>query len=62
MLGVEAHPIEVKVALALGLSRFTIVGLPDGAIKESGGTFVASNAYGNLQEIGAFSCAIACYS
>ena len=35
VLGVEAHPIEVEVDLALGLSQFTIVGLPDGTIKES---------------------------
>ena len=35
MLGVEAHPIEVEVALVLGLGQFTIVGLPDGAIRES---------------------------
>ena len=35
VLGVEAHPIEVEVDLAVGLSQFTIVGLPDGTIKES---------------------------
>ena len=35
MLGVEAHPIQVEVDLAVGLSNFTIVGLPDGTIKES---------------------------
>jgi len=35
VLGVEAHPIEVEVDLAIGLSQFTIVGLPDGTIKES---------------------------
>ncbi|MBI4083021.1 MAG: YifB family Mg chelatase-like AAA ATPase [Candidatus Lambdaproteobacteria bacterium] len=35
VLGVEAHPIEVEVDLALGLAAFTIVGLPDGTIKES---------------------------
>ncbi|MDH4224867.1 MAG: YifB family Mg chelatase-like AAA ATPase [Deltaproteobacteria bacterium] len=35
VLGVEAHPIEVEVDLALGLNQFTIVGLPDGTIKES---------------------------
>ena len=35
MLGVEAHPIQVEVDLALGLSNFTIVGLPDGTIKVS---------------------------
>ena len=35
VLGVEAHPIQVEVDLAVGLSQFTIVGLPDGTIKES---------------------------
>ncbi|MCZ6629043.1 MAG: YifB family Mg chelatase-like AAA ATPase [SAR324 cluster bacterium] len=35
VLGVEAHPIQVEVDLSVGLSNFTIVGLPDGTIKES---------------------------
>ena len=35
VLGVEAHPIEVEVHFARGLSNFSIVGLPDGTIKES---------------------------
>ena len=35
LLGVEAHPIEVELHLAMGLSQFNIVGLPDGAIRES---------------------------
>jgi magnesium chelatase family protein len=35
VLGVEAHPIEVEVDLSIGLAVFTIVGLPDGTIKES---------------------------
>ena len=35
VLGVEAHPIEVEVDLSVGLANFTIVGLPDGTIKES---------------------------
>ena len=35
VLGVHAHPIEVEVDLAVGLNQFTIVGLPDGTIKES---------------------------
>jgi len=29
------HPIQVEVDLAVGLSQFTIVGLPDGTIRES---------------------------
>jgi len=35
VLGGEAHPIEVEVDLSVGLANFTIVGLPDGTIKES---------------------------
>jgi len=35
VLGVEAHAIAVEVDLSVGLSAFTIVGLPDGTIKES---------------------------
>ena len=35
VLGVEAYPIEVEVDLSVGLANFTIVGLPDGTIKES---------------------------
>ncbi len=35
LIGVEAHPIEVELHLAVGLSQFNIVGLPDGAIRES---------------------------
>ena len=35
VLGVEAHPIEVEVDLARGMPQFTIVGLPDGTIRES---------------------------
>ena len=35
VLGIEAHPIEVEADLSIGLSQFTIVGLPDGTIRES---------------------------
>jgi magnesium chelatase family protein len=43
VLGVEAHPIEVEVDLAFGqLPQFTIVGLPDGTIKESRERIVAA--------------------
>ena len=35
VLGVDAFPIEVELDMARGLSQFTIVGLPDGTIKES---------------------------
>ena len=34
-LGLEARPVEVQVQLSSGLPRFTIVGLPDNAIRES---------------------------
>ena len=34
-LGLEARAVEVQVQLSSGLSRFTIVGLPDKAIAES---------------------------
>jgi len=42
VLGVEAHPIEVEVDQAMGLNQFTIVGLPDGTIKESRERIVAA--------------------
>lgn len=35
ILGVKAHPVEVEVDLSPGLPGFTIVGLPQGAVKES---------------------------
>lgn len=35
LLGVEGYPIEVEVDIANGLPQFTIVGLPDSAVKES---------------------------
>ena len=34
-LGLEARAVEVQVQLASGLPRFTIVGLPDNAVRES---------------------------
>ena len=37
VLGVEAHPIEFEGVLAYGLTQFTIVGLPDGTIRERHG-------------------------
>ncbi|MEO8529768.1 MAG: YifB family Mg chelatase-like AAA ATPase [Deltaproteobacteria bacterium] len=33
--GVEAHPVEVQCALAPGMPRFSIVGLPDKAVSEA---------------------------
>ena len=35
LLGVDAHPVEVEVDLAMGLPVFTMVGLPDAAVRES---------------------------
>ena len=34
-LGIEAYPVEVEVDVSMGLPKFTVVGLPDQAIKES---------------------------
>ncbi|MBP6963548.1 MAG: YifB family Mg chelatase-like AAA ATPase [Armatimonadetes bacterium] len=36
ILGVDAYVVEVEVDVAMGMSSFTIVGLPDAAVKESG--------------------------
>lgn len=35
VLGIDAYSVEVEVDLALGLPVFSLVGLPDGAVKES---------------------------
>jgi magnesium chelatase family protein len=35
ILGVDAYVVEVEVDVAPGLSSFTIVGLPDAAVRES---------------------------
>ena len=35
VLGVDAYPVEVEVDLAPGLPVFNLVGLPDGAVRES---------------------------
>ena len=35
ILGIEAHPVEIEVDVSRGLPSFSIVGLPDQAIKES---------------------------
>jgi magnesium chelatase family protein len=35
VLGIDAYPVEVEVDLASGLPTFSIVGLPNGAVKES---------------------------
>jgi magnesium chelatase family protein len=33
--GIEAYPVEVEVDISPGLPRFSVVGLPDAAVKES---------------------------
>ena len=35
MLGVEAHPVDVEVDIRQGLGAFSLVGLPDAAVRES---------------------------
>ena len=35
ILGIEAYPIEIEVDVSRGLPSFSIVGLPDQAVKES---------------------------
>jgi len=35
LFGIEAYPVEVEVDLARGLPKFSIVGLPDVAVKEA---------------------------
>jgi magnesium chelatase family protein len=35
LYGIDAYPVEVEVDMARGLPTFTIVGLPDNAVKES---------------------------
>ncbi len=35
LFGIEAYPVEVEVDLARGLPKFSIVGLPDAAVKEA---------------------------
>lgn len=35
LVGIEAVVVEVEVDMALGLPFFNVVGLPDGAVKES---------------------------
>lgn len=35
LFGIEAYPVEVEVDLARGLPKFSIVGLPDLAVKEA---------------------------
>src|SRR5436190_7666571 len=35
MLGVEARPVEVEVDVRRGLQSFSLVGLPDAAVRES---------------------------
>src|SRR2546430_11014171 len=36
VFGVEACPVQVEVAVSFGFPKFTVVGLPDTAVRESG--------------------------
>jgi magnesium chelatase family protein len=42
IIGIDAHIIEVEADVSIGLGSFTIVGLPDGTIKESRERIVAA--------------------
>jgi magnesium chelatase family protein len=42
IIGIDAHVIEVEADVSIGLGHFSIVGLPDGAIKESRDRIVAA--------------------
>ena len=46
LMGVDAYPVEVEVDMSRGLPTFTIVGLPDSAVKESRERVIS--AIGNL--------------
>ncbi|MFO7296331.1 MAG: magnesium chelatase domain-containing protein, partial [Clostridia bacterium] len=34
-LGIEAIPVEIETHIESGMPRYTVVGLPDGAVRES---------------------------
>ena len=42
IIGIDAHIIDVEADVRIGLGNFTIVGLPDGAIKESRERIIAA--------------------
>lgn len=42
IIGIDAHIIEVEADVSIGLGNFIIVGLPDGAIKESKERIIAA--------------------
>jgi len=50
IIGIDAHVIEVEADVSIGLGHFSIVGLPDGAIKESRDRIMAAlnNACGGF--------------
>lgn len=50
IVGIDAHVIEVEADVSIGLGNFSIVGLPDGAIKESRDRIMATlnNACGGF--------------
>ncbi|MDH5764359.1 MAG: magnesium chelatase, partial [Nitrospinota bacterium] len=48
VLGIEGYLVEVEVNLAPGLPAFSIVGLPDAAVKESSDRVMAAIKNTNL--------------
>ncbi len=50
IIGIDAHVIEVEADISIGLGSFSIVGLPDGTIKESKDRVIAAlnNACGDF--------------
>ena len=47
LIGINAVVVEVEVDMALGLPYFNVVGLPEGAVKESK-VRVAERGYGKI--------------
>ena len=48
-IGVDALPIQIEASITSGMSKYTVVGLPSGAVKESLDRIFAALAYGKLQ-------------
>ncbi len=48
-IGVDALPIQIEASITGGISKYTVVGLPSGAVKESLDRIFAALAYGKLQ-------------
>lgn len=48
LVGLDAQPVRVEADVAFGLKHFSIVGLPDRAVKEATGRVEAAMKYANL--------------